>query len=117
MSSILFVIGLLERVSMEVDFRNYGEIVSRSDVAVATWTHARVPYSSPELMVVHFESVRLKKMSKTLENLAEMISPTYFEIIAIFHKSLPNSLLAQILLQLDVPEKKYMEFNLGRIVN
>jgi len=33
-------------------------------------------------MVVHFESVRLKKMSMTLENLAEMMSPRYFEIIA-----------------------------------
>jgi len=80
-------------------------------------THARVPYSSPVLIVVHFESVRLKKMSRTLKNLAEMMSPTYFEIGAIFHRRLPNAFLAQILLQLDVLEKEYMEFDLGRIVN
>ena len=102
---------------MEVDFENCGEIVSPSDFAIATRTHARVPYSSPVLMVVHFESVRLKKMSRTLENLAEMMSPTYFEIVAIFHKRLPDALLALILLQLDVQEKEYMEFVLGRIVN
>ena len=52
---------------MEVDFENCGEIVSPSDFAIAVRTHARVPYSSPVLMVVHFESVRPKKMSKTLE--------------------------------------------------
>ena len=96
---------------MEVDFRNCDEIVSPSDFAIVSRTYARVPYSSPVLMVAHFESVRLKKMSKTLENLAEMMSPTYFEIIAIFHKGHPNALLAQILLQLDVLEKEYMEFD------
>ena len=102
---------------MEVDFGNCGEIVSPSDFAIATQTHARVPYSSSVLTVVHFESVRIEKMSRTLESLAEMMSPTYFEIIAIFHKRLPNALLAQILLQLDIQEKEYMEFDLGRIVN
>ena len=55
-------------------------------------------------------------MSRTLKILIEMMSPTYFEIIAIFHKRLPNALLAQIL-QLDILEKKYIEFNLGRIAN
>ena len=73
---------------MEIDFGNCGEIVSPSDVA---WTHARVPYSSPVLIVVHFESVRLKKMSRTLENLVEMMSPTYLEIVALFHKRFSNS--------------------------
>jgi len=58
------------------------------------------------LMVVHFESVRLEKMSRTLENLAEIMSLIYFEIVAIFHKRLPNTLLPQILLQLDVLEKE-----------
>ena len=99
---------------MEVDFENCGEIVSPSDFAR---THARVPYSSPVLMVVHFESARLEKMSRTLENLAEIMSPIYFKIVAIFHKRLPNAFLAQILLQLDVLEKDNMEFDLGRIVN
>jgi len=69
------------------------------------------------LMVVHFESFRLEKMSKTLENFVEMMSPTYFDIITFFHKRLPNAFLAQILLQLDALKKKYMEFDLGRIVN
>ena len=87
---------------MEVDFGNCSEIVSPSDSAIAARTHARVPYSSPVLMVVHFKSVRLEKMSRTLENLAEMMSPIYFEIVEIFHKRLPNTLIAQILLQLDV---------------
>ena len=98
-------------MSMEVDFRNYGEFVSPSDFDL---THARVPYSTPVLMVVHFESVRLEKMSRTLENLVEMMSPTCF---AFFHKRLPNDFLAQILLQLDALEKGYVEFDVGRIVN
>ena len=102
---------------MEVNFENCGEIVSPSVFAIAAQTHARVPYSSPVLMVVHFESIRLKKMSRTLEILVEMMSPSYFEIIALFRKRLPNAFLAQILLQLDVLEKEYMEFDLGRIVN
>ena len=68
-------------------------------------------------MVVHFELVRLEKMSMTLENLVEMMSPTYFEFVMPFHNRLPNAFLAQIFLQLDVLEKEYMEFNLGRIVN
>ena len=108
---------LLEKVCIEVDFGNCGKIMSPSDFTIAARTHARVQYSSPVLIVVHFESVRLKKMSRTLENLAEMMSPTYFEIVAIFHKRLPNALLAQILLQLDALEKEYVEFDVGRIVN
>jgi len=47
-----------------------------------SWTHARVPYSISGLMVVHFELVRLEKMSITLENLVEIMSPTCFEIVA-----------------------------------
>ena len=42
-------------------------------------THARVSYSILRLMIVHFESVRLKKMSMTLDNLVKMMSPTCFE--------------------------------------
>ena len=99
---------------MEVDFENCGEIVSPSDFAAAARTHARVPYSSPVLMVVHFKPVRLGNMSRTLENLVEMMSPTCF---AFFHKRLPNAFLTQILLQLDVLKKKYMEFDLRKIVN
>jgi len=53
-------------------------------------------------------------MSRTLENLIEMRSPT---CPAFYHKRLPNAFLAQILLQLDVLEKEYVEFNVGRIVN
>ena len=99
---------------MEVDFENFGEIVSPSDCARI---HPRVPYSSTVLMAIHFEAVRLEKMSMTLENLVEMMNPTYFEIIALFHKRLPNAFLAQILLQLDALEKEYVEFDVGRIVN
>ena len=72
--------------------------MSPSDFAIAALTHARVPYSVSVLIVVHFESVRQEKMSRTLENLAEMMNPTYFEIVVIFQKRLPNALLAQILL-------------------
>ena len=46
-----------------------------------------------------------------------MKSPTCFEIIALFHKRLPNFFLTQIFLQLVVLEKGYMEFDVGRIVN
>ena len=67
-------------MSMEVDFGNCGEFVSPSDF---DWTLV--------LMVVHFESVRLEKKSRTLENLVEMISPTCF---AFLHKRLPNVFLA-----------------------
>jgi len=102
---------------MEVDFENCGKIVSPSDVAIAARTHARVAHSSPVLMIVHFKSVRLKTMSWTLENLVDMMSLTNFEIAALFHKRLPNAFLTQILLQLDVLEKEYMEFDLGRIMN
>ena len=109
MSSILFAIGFLEKESMKVDFENCGEFVSPSDF---DRTHARVPSSSPVLMVVHFESV--KKMSRTLENLVEKMSPTCF---AFFHKRLPNTFLAQIPLQLDALEKEDVEFDVGRIVN
>ena len=84
---------LLEKVSIEVDFENCGEIVSPSNFAVAARIHARVPYSV--LMVVHFELVRLEKMSRTLENLVEMMSPTYFEIVTLFHKRLPNAFLVR----------------------
>ena len=88
---------------MKVDYENCGEIVSLSD-----WTHARAPYSSPVLMVVHFELVRLKKISRTLKNLVERMSPTCF---AFFHKRLPNAFLAQILLQLEALKKGYVEFD------
>ena len=91
MSPYFLQLVLLEKMSMEVDFGNCDEIMSPSDFASAAQTHARVPYSSPVLMVVHFESVRLEKMSRILEILAEMMSPTYFEIVAIFHKKLPNA--------------------------
>jgi len=76
---------LLEKMSMEVDFGNDGKTISPSDFAITARTHVRVPYSSTVLMVVHFETVRLKKMSRTLENLVEMMSPTCF---AFFHKRL-----------------------------
>ena len=68
-------------------------------------------------MVVYFESVRLEKVTMTLENLVEIMNLTYFEIVALFHKGLSNSFLAQIFLQLDVLKKEYMEFDVGRIVN
>ena len=76
--------------------------MSPSNFAIAARTHARVPYSSPILMIVHFKSVRLEKMSRTLENLVKMMSPTCF---AFCHKRLSNAFLAQILLQLDTLEK------------
>ena len=66
-----------------VDFGNCGETVSPSDFAIADRTHA--PYSNPVLMVVHFELVGLEKMSRTLENLVEMMSSTYFEFVVSFH--------------------------------
>jgi len=96
---------------MEVNFKNCDEIVSPS---ITTRTHTRAPYSSPVLMVVHFKSMTLEKMSMTLENLIEMMSPTCF---AFFHKRLPNAFLTQILLQLNALEKEYVEFDVGRIVN
>ena len=70
--------------------------MSLSDIEFVAQTHARAPYSCSGLMVVHFELERLETMSMTLENLVEMMSPTYFEFIAPFHNRLPNAFLAQI---------------------
>jgi len=64
---------------MEVCFGNYGRVVSQSDFAIVARTYARVPYSFPGWMVVHFESMRLEKMSMALENFVEIMSPTYFD--------------------------------------
>ena len=44
---------------MEFGLGNCGEIVSLSDFEFVAQSHARVPYSIPGVMVVHFESVRL----------------------------------------------------------
>ena len=71
-------------MSMRVGLGNYGEVMSPSDFAIVARTHKIVPYSFSEWMVVHFELVRLEKMGMTLENLVEMMSPTFFEFIAIF---------------------------------
>jgi len=46
-----------------------------------------------------------------------MMSPTYFEIVAQIHERLPYSFLTQIFFQLDVVEKEYMKFDVGRIMN
>jgi len=56
-------------------------------------------------------------MSRTLENLIEIMSPICFKIVVLFHKRLPNSFLTQIFLQLVTLEKEYMKFDVGRIVN
>ena len=73
-------------MSMKISFQNYSEVVTLSDFVIIAQTHARVPYSFSGWMVVHCESIRLEKMSVTLENLVEMMSPIYFEIVALFHK-------------------------------
>jgi len=102
---------------MKVDFENYGEVVSPLDFTIVARTHVKFSYSISILMVVHFESVRLENMGRTLENLIEMMSRTCFEIVALFHKRLPNSFLTRIFLQLVILEKGYIEFDVGRIVN
>jgi len=53
-----------------------------SDFEIVTQAHKRIPCSIPGPMNVHFESMSLEKMSMTLENLVEMMSPTCFEIVA-----------------------------------
>ena len=72
---------------MEVSFENYGEVMSPSNFVCAAQTRARVPYSSPILMIVHFESVRLEKISWTLENVDEIMSPTYLKSLHFFTKT------------------------------
>ena len=81
---------------MEFGFRNYGATMSLSDFEIVAQTRAKVLYSIPGLMVIHFESVRLKKMSMTLENLVKMMSPMCFEIVAQIHERLLYSFLTQI---------------------
>ena len=78
-------------------------------------THARVPYSFSRQTVVHYEEVEL---SKTLENIVELGRPTCSEITARpLTGWLLYSFLTQIFLQFVVLEKKYMEFDVERIVN
>ena len=48
-----------------------GEMVSLTHFESVAQTHTRVPYLISGLMVVHFESVILEKMSRTLKNLVE----------------------------------------------
>jgi len=102
---------------MEFGFKNCSAIVSLSDIEFVAQTDARVSYSISGLIVVHFESVRLKKMSMTLENLVKMMSPICFEIVSLFHERPPDSFLTQTFFQLDVLEKEYMKFDMGRSVN
>ena len=73
---------------MEIGFGNCGSILSLSDFDIDAQTNARVSYSIPELMVVHFELVRLEKMTMTLKILVEMKSPTCFKIVAQIHERL-----------------------------
>ena len=50
---------------MEFGFENYGAIVSLSDIEFVAQTYTTVSYSISGLIVVHFESVRLKKFFRT----------------------------------------------------
>ena len=63
---------------MMICFGNYGEIVSPLDLIVVR-THARIPYSFPRQMVVHYKEVEL---SKTLENIVELERPTFYDVVA-----------------------------------
>ena len=66
-------------------------------------THARVSYSISGLIVVHFRLVRLKKMSMSLDNLVEMMSPTCFKEFVIGTQAwLLYSFVSLIFLQLVV---------------
>jgi len=56
-------------------------------------------------------------LSLNLENIMELGSPTFFEIVAQFYERLPYSFLTLIFLQLDVVEKEYMKFYVGKIMN
>jgi len=95
---------------MEVDFENCGEIVSLSDIEFVAQTHT----TSPGLMVIHFESVRLEKMSMTLEILVKMMSPTCFEEFIIGTQVwFLYSFVSLIFLQLVVQEKEYVKHNMG----
>ena len=67
-------------------------------------THTRVPYSISGLMVVRFGSVILEKMSMTLDNLVEMMSPTCFEEFVVGTQawlpySFPNWIFPQLVEQ------------------
>ena len=101
---------LLEKKSIEVDFGNCDEIVSLSVIEFVTRTYARAPYSSLRLMVVHFDSVGLEKMSMTLDNLVKMMSLKCFdEFIVETQAWLLYSFVSLIFFQLVVQEKEHVK--------
>ena len=62
-------------------------------------------------MVVHFESVRLKKMSMNLENLAEMMSPTCFENITRTHARVLYSITRLMVVHFQLVRLKKDEYD------
>ena len=106
---IFLQVDVLERECRDLSFGKIVKIVSPTCFKIEAWTHARVPYSFPGQMVVHYEQVEL---SKTLENIVKLERPSFSKIVA---RPLAGwhlySFLTQIFLQLVVLEKEYRKEN------
>ena len=65
---IFLQVDVLERECMYLGLEKIVEIVSPTCFEIEVWTHARVPYSFPGQMVVHYEEMELSKLLKILWN-------------------------------------------------
>ena len=87
------------------------KIVSPTYFEIEALTYARIPYSFPRQLVVHYEEVEL---SKTLENIVELGRPSCFDIVAQpLASQLLYSFLSQIFLQWVRLEKEYRKRDRG----
>jgi len=84
---------ILEREYRNLGFEKIVKIVSLTSFEIVAWTHARVLYSCPRLMIGHFEEVGL---SMNLENIVKLGRPTFPKIIARPPAWLVYSFLTQI---------------------
>ena len=93
LAQIFLQIVVLERECKNLGFKKIMKIVSQTSFEIVARTHARVLNSYPRLMFGHFVEVRL---NMNLENIVELGSLKFFEIVARPNEWLLYSFLTQI---------------------